>query len=112
MAVFGHINDVMKLGKGTLLFNTREPAALSVKMNWLKNIREQRYCPIQILFRAMDLLVCPLLNLAIWLEEEEHGLLLFGQHRSNRLVASVLDTIFAIKSSLRFGGASFALTPF
>ena len=38
--IIGRIDDVMKLGKGTLLFNTREPAALSVKMNWSKNIRD------------------------------------------------------------------------
>ncbi len=119
--IIGRIDDVMKLGKGTLLFNTREPAALSVKMNWSKNIREERDCPIQILFGAMDPLVCPLLNLAIWLEEGgEHGLLLFGQHRSNRSVASVLDTIFAHKEftqvrrgllgthSIRKGAASYA----
>lgn len=32
---------------------------------WVKNIKEERDCPIQILFGAMNPLVCPLLNL-VW----------------------------------------------
>ena len=94
--IIGRIDDVMKLAKSTLLFNSREPSTLNIKMNWSKNIREERDCPTQVLFGAMDPLVCPLLNLATWLEGgEDPGLLLFGNHRSNRSVSSVLDTIFS-----------------
>ena len=110
--IIGRIDDVMKLGKGTLLFNTCEPAALSVKMNWSKNIREERDCPIQILFGAMDPLVCPLLNLAIWLEG---GFMVYSCLVNTNLTDQwqvCLTQSLPTKSSLRFGGASLALTPF
>ena len=86
--IIGQIDDVMKLAKSTLLFNPCEPSTLNIKLNWSKNIlnwskniREERDCPMQIVFGAMDPLVCPLLNLAIWLEGgNSHGLLLFGSY--------------------------------
>ena len=68
--IIGRIDDVMKLAKSTLLFNPREPSTLNIKLNWSKNIQEERDCPTQIVFGAMDPLVCPLLNLAAWLEGE------------------------------------------
>jgi hypothetical protein len=39
--IIGRIDDVMKLAKGSLLFNAREPSTLNVKMTWSKNIREE-----------------------------------------------------------------------
>ena len=69
----------------------------------------------------MDPLICPLLNLAAWLEGgEDSGPLLFCAHRSNRFVSSVIQTIFnsnlfhSMKEgllgmhSLRKGAASYA----
>ena len=96
--IIGLIDDVMKLAKSTLLFNSCEQSTLNIKMNWSKNIREERDCPTQILFGAIDPLVFPLLNLAAWLEGgEDYGLLLFGDHCCNRSVSSILDTIFSNK---------------
>jgi hypothetical protein len=93
--IIGRIDDVMKLAKSTVLFNRREPSTLCVKMSWSKNITEERESPTQILFGAMDPLICPLLNLAAWLEGgEDSGSLLFCAHRSNRFVSSVIQTIF------------------
>ena len=66
--IIGRIDDVMKLAKGSLLFNPREPYTLNVKMTWSKNIREEREPPTQILFGVMDPIVCPLLNIAMCLE--------------------------------------------
>ncbi len=44
---------------------------------------------------AMDPIVCPLLNIAMWLEGgDDYGLLLFGNHRTNRAVSSLLESIF------------------
>jgi hypothetical protein len=64
-------------------------------MNWSKNISKERESPMRILFGAMDPLICPLLNLAAWLEgDEDYGLLLFGSHHSNHFVSSILHTIF------------------
>ena len=118
----GRIDDVMKLAKSTLLFNPREPSTLNIKLNWSKNIREERDCPTQIVFDAMDLLVCPLLNLAILLEGgDNHGLLLFGSYRTNSAVSSLLNKIFSSElflqvravgllgtHSIRKGAASYA----
>ena len=84
--IIGRIDDVMKLTKSMLLFNRCQPSILCVKMNWSKNISKEREPPMQILFGAMDPLICPLLNLAAWLEGgEDYGLLLFGSHCSNCL---------------------------
>ena len=63
----GCIDIVMKLAKGLLLFDTHEPSTLYVKMTWSKNIREEREAPTQILFGSMDPIVCPLLNIVMWL---------------------------------------------
>jgi len=94
--IIGRIDDVMKLAKSPLLFNPRELSPLNIKLNWSKNIREERDCPTQIVFGAMDLRVYPLLNLAAWLEGgDNHGLLLFGSHRTNSIVSSLLDKIFS-----------------
>ncbi len=119
--IIGRIDDVMKLAKRSLLFNPREPSTLNVKMTWSKNIREERESPTQILFGAMDPIVCPLLNLAAWLEGgEDYGSLLFGSHRTNRAVSSLLETIFNSElfrkinegllgtHSIRKGAASYA----
>ncbi len=89
--ITGQIDDVMKLAKSTLLFNPCEPSTLNIKLNWSKNIREERDCPTQIVFGAMDPLVCPLLNLAIWLEGgDNHGLLLVSSYRTNSAMSSLL----------------------
>ena len=93
--IIGRIDDVIKHAKGSLLFNPREPYTLNVKMTWSKNIREEREAPTQILFGAMDPIVCPLLNIAMWLEGSDYySLLLFGNHRSNHAVSSLLESIF------------------
>ncbi len=93
--LIGHINDVMKLGKSTLSFNPRYPYTLLCKMCWSKNIREERESPTQIIVPSMDPLICPLLNLAVFLElQAPSGTHLFGD-RSNRSVANILDNIFS-----------------
>ena len=63
-------------------------------MTWSKNISEEREVPMQILFGVMDPIVCPLLNLVMWLEgSEDYGSLLFGNHHTNHAVLSLLETI-------------------
>jgi len=69
----------------------------------------------------MDPIVCPLLNLAAWLEDcEDYGLLLFGSHCTNHAVSSLLKTILNSElfrkinkgllgtHSIRKGAASYA----
>jgi hypothetical protein len=53
---------------------------------------------MQIVFGVMDPLVCPLLNLAAWLEGgDNHGLLLFGSHQTNSTMSRLLNKIFSIE---------------
>jgi hypothetical protein len=55
--IIGRIDDFMKLAKSTLLFNPCELSTLNIKLNWSKNIREERDSPMQIAFGTMDPLV-------------------------------------------------------
>jgi hypothetical protein len=51
------------------------------------------------IFGAMDPLICPLLNLAAWLEGGEYsGLLLFCAHRSNRFSVECTSNHFQQQS--------------
>ena len=90
----GCIDDVIKLAKSTLLFNRCQPSTLCVKIQWSKNISKERES-LQTLFGAIDPLICPLLNLAAWLEGcEDYRFLLFGSHCSNCFVSRIVQTIF------------------
>jgi len=93
--LIGRIDDVMQLNKSTLSHNLRYPYTLLVKMHWSKNIRDEREVPTQIIFGSMDPLVCPLLNLASFLEFEREGnsKKIFCD-RSNRSVCNILERIF------------------
>ena len=42
--------------------------ALKTKVKWSKNVQDERDCPPQFLFGAMESLFCILIGLAIWLE--------------------------------------------
>jgi len=93
--LIGRIDDVMKLEKSSLSFNHRFPFTLLCKMTWSKNIREERESPTQLLLPAMDPLLCPLLNLAIFVESHAPaGLHLYGD-RLNRSVANILENILS-----------------
>ncbi len=92
--LIGHINDMMKLGKSTLSFNPRYPYMLLCKMRWSKIIQKERESPTQIILLSIDPLICPLLNLAAFLElYAPSGTHLFGDC-SNQTVANILDNIF------------------
>ena len=94
----GCIGNVMELTKRLLLFNPREPSMMNNKMTWSENIQEEREAPKQTLFGMMHPIVCPLLNLVMWLEgDEDYSSLLFGYHCTNHAVLSLLETIFNSK---------------
>ena len=119
--LIGRIDDVMKLDKSTIRPNMQYPFTLLIKMCWSKNIREERESPIQVLFGSMDPLICPLLNLAAWLEfgDAATSEKLFGS-RSNRSVSNILGRVFSSSlfravrpgplgtHSIRKGAATFA----
>ena len=66
--LIGRIDDVMELATTTIQRNLRHPSCLQLKMRKSKNIRSERDMPTQILFASMDPLVCPYLNLAVYVE--------------------------------------------
>ena len=66
--LIGRIDDVMELVTTTIQKSLPHPFCLQLKMRKSKNIRSERDMPTQILFGSMDPLVCPLLNLAVYVE--------------------------------------------
>ncbi len=65
--IIGCIDDVMTPAKSMVLFNRSQPSTLCVKINWSKNTSKEREPSMQILFGAIDPLICPLQTL-------QHGL--------------------------------------
>ncbi len=65
---------------------------LMIKIWWSKNMSEEREFPVQILFGSMDLLICPLFNLAALLEfrNGNKSTKLFCSH-SNQNVSNILE---------------------
>lgn len=117
--LIARIDDVMQLKTSTILFNYRDPYSLHIKMCWSKNIRTERQSPTQILFAAMDPIVCPLLNIAILMETlGSEGGLIFG--RSKQTAAHLLKQVYSSSAftsqrpgklgthSMRKGPATFA----
>ena len=62
------IDDMMKLQLTNLMFNLENPFTVLAKLRWSKNITEERDAPEQIVFGSMEPLLCPILNLAIYIE--------------------------------------------
>lgn len=72
--LIGRINDMMKLKLENLQVGINN-YTLTCQMRWSKNISEEREAPTQIILGSMDPRICPLLNLAAYLEVvgREHG---------------------------------------
>ena len=87
--LIGRIDDIMQLRTSTVLFNVRDSFTLHIKMSWSKNIRTEIQSPTQILIAAMDPIICPLLNLAVFIETfGGHGGLMFD--RAKKLPLTLL----------------------
>jgi hypothetical protein len=66
--LIGRIDDIMQLRTSTVLFNVRDSFTLHIKMSWSNNIRTEMPSPTQLLLAAMDPIICPLLNLVVFIE--------------------------------------------
>ena len=62
------VDDIMKMKYQDFFHNIQHPFALSCRMRWSKNITEERDSPEKIILGSMDVRLCPLLNLAVYLE--------------------------------------------
>jgi Transcriptional activator of glycolytic enzymes len=65
--LIARIDDMMKLKFENIQVGENN-FTLICKMRWSKNITEERDAPEQIILGSMDFRICPLLNLAIYLE--------------------------------------------
>ena len=119
--LIGRIDDVMQLEKSCIARCYAYDFALTAQIKVSKTTKKKQDSRTQIIFGAMEPLVCPLLNLAVFLESESTAgtLLLFGQ-RSARSVQDAMRSIWdcpffrKIRSGLlgthsfRKGAATFA----
>ena len=98
--LIGRIDDVMELVTTTIQKSLPHPICLQLKMRKSKNIRSERDMPTQILFGSMDPLVCPLLNLAVYVEM--FGTRGFGRKifdcKSTRNFTNYLEKLFSSPS--------------
>ncbi|KAF0729199.1 hypothetical protein Ae201684P_010620 [Aphanomyces euteiches] len=66
--LIARLDDMMKLSFGDLSYNPSHPSTLLCQMRWSKNITEEREAPRQIILASIDDRICPLLNLAVFIE--------------------------------------------
>jgi integrase len=64
----GRIDDMMKMRFNNIKYSVATKFTAMFKMEWSKNITEERQSPLQILLPAMDERVCSLYYLALYLE--------------------------------------------
>ena len=70
--LIARIDDMMKFQLNNLMFNVQHPFTMLSKLRWSKNISEEREAPEQLILGSMEPLLCPILNLAIYLELRSH----------------------------------------
>jgi hypothetical protein len=68
--LIARIDDMMKLNFNNLSNNVQYNFTILGKLRWSKNISEERDAPEQIMLGSMCSSICPILNLAIYLEYE------------------------------------------
>lgn len=66
--LIGRIDDMLKLKYANFSFDFQHEFAVLVRLTWSKNITEEREAPQQQLLGSMDERLCPILNLAIYVE--------------------------------------------
>jgi hypothetical protein len=77
----------------------RDSFTLHIKMSWSKNIRTEMQSPTQILLAAIDPIICPLLNLSVFIETfGGHGGLMFD--RAKKTTTNLIDEILASQNEL------------
>lgn len=70
--LIARIDDMMKFQFSNLTFNVQHPFTILAKLRWSKNITEERDAPEQIILGSLEPLLCPILNLAVYLETRTH----------------------------------------
>ncbi|KAG9408425.1 hypothetical protein AC1031_021664 [Aphanomyces cochlioides] len=100
--LIGRVDGMMKLKFENLSFNPSQMSTILCQMRWSKNITEEREAPHQSILASMDDRLCPILNLAIYIElldvTRDDNVFLFGNGiDGERNVRSLLN--LALESS-------------
>ena len=66
--LIARIDDTMMLKMDSIRKSTTFSYLLQVRLNWSKNVREERDAPWQLMLPSLNSLYCIYLNLALWLE--------------------------------------------
>ena len=66
--IIARIDDMMKIQFRNITASTVYKNILMIQIRWSKNITEERDAPTQFILGSMDEHLCPLLNLAVYLE--------------------------------------------
>ena len=126
--LMARMDDMLNLKFETITTNLVFPFSLNVKMRWSKNITEERDAPEQVVLGSFEEMICPLLNLAMYIEGSgftgetltKDGFLFGGtaaRHSVRRLFDSLIqDEEFTAllagllgNHSVRKGSATFAM---
>ncbi len=98
VAFYRPIDNIMSLVTTTIQPNLCHPSCLQLKMRKSKYIRSKQDMTTQIFFASMDPLICPVLNLAVYVEmfgtDEGVGRNIFQGNTTKRFV-KYLDKLFA-----------------
>lgn len=89
--LIGRVDDATQWKKCNLKMHDQLPTlALKVKLDWSKNVMDERACPWQIMIGALDPYYCAVLHTVVWLEMS------LGQPNAN-----LLPYVFALKQDAR-----------
>ena len=121
-------DDMINLKFETVTTNIAFPFALNCQMRWSKNITEERDSPDQVMFGSLEEYICPLLNLAQYIETcTESGELLtrdghlFGGSKARSGIRRLFDVLLCDEEfhallnglignhSVRKGSATYAM---
>jgi hypothetical protein len=96
--LIARIDDMMKLRFSDFSPNIHQRFTLTCQMRWSKNILEERDAPEQIVMGSMDPKMCPILNLAVYIEATPRitaSEFLYGSpHAGDRMVRRFLQQAF------------------
>jgi hypothetical protein len=66
--VIGRIDDTTPVLDDHLRVHNSFPNCLKTKLNWSKNVEDERDAPWQIVMGSMDTMYCVLVSMAVWME--------------------------------------------
>lgn len=66
--LIGRVDDMMKLSTDDIFHNIEHDYTILIKVSWSKNVSDERDPVEQIIMGSFNSLLCPLLNLALFLE--------------------------------------------